>query len=137
MSNVLVKSADDFTILGLIDLEWVYAGPAQLFGSAPWWLMLDRPMNLAWAGSPPELVQRYSDALDLYQRVLEEEEVAIPDCQNGELSSLLRWSRASGAMWLHMLLPSGFICALSFPCLKLKQYVGEEPWKAAWLSNRG
>lgn len=33
--NVMVRSKDDLIITGVIDLEWVYAGPAQLFASAP------------------------------------------------------------------------------------------------------
>lgn len=36
MANVIVRSKDDLTITGVVDIEWVYAGPAQLFGSAPW-----------------------------------------------------------------------------------------------------
>jgi hypothetical protein len=35
-ANMIVKSEKDLTIVGVVDLEWVYAGPAQLFGSAPW-----------------------------------------------------------------------------------------------------
>lgn len=37
-ANMIVRSRDDLTIVEWIDLEWVYAGPAQLFGSALWWL---------------------------------------------------------------------------------------------------
>ena len=47
-ANVMVRSKDDLTITGVIDLEWVYAGPAQLFASVPWWLLLDRPVNDEW-----------------------------------------------------------------------------------------
>jgi hypothetical protein len=41
-------SEDDLTIVGVVDLEWSYIGPAQLFGSAPWWLLQDRPINEEW-----------------------------------------------------------------------------------------
>lgn len=47
-ANSMVRSKDDLTITGVIDLEWVYAGPAQLFASVPWWLLLDRPVNDEW-----------------------------------------------------------------------------------------
>lgn len=36
LANMIVRSKDDLTIVGVVDLEWSYAGPAQLFGSAPW-----------------------------------------------------------------------------------------------------
>jgi hypothetical protein len=35
--------------------------PAQLFGSAPWWLLHDRPVNEEWDfkdGNPPEATKR-------------------------------------------------------------------------------
>ena len=34
LANLIVRSADDLTVVGVMDLEWSYAGPAQLFGSA-------------------------------------------------------------------------------------------------------
>lgn len=55
--NVMVRSQHNLTIVGVVDLEWVYAGPAQLFASAPWWLLLDKPVNEEWdfvVGDPPD-----------------------------------------------------------------------------------
>jgi len=34
LANMIVRSKDDLTIVGVVDLEWSYTGPAQLFGSA-------------------------------------------------------------------------------------------------------
>ena len=46
LANLIVR--EDLTVVGVVDLEWSYIGPAQLFGSAPWWLLQDRPVNSAW-----------------------------------------------------------------------------------------
>lgn len=34
--------------MGVMDLERSYIGPAQLFGSALWWLLQDRPIVAGW-----------------------------------------------------------------------------------------
>ncbi|KAJ5358220.1 Aminoglycoside phosphotransferase [Penicillium brevicompactum] len=76
-ANMIVKSEQDLTIVGVVDLEWAYAGPAQLFGSAPWWLLHDRPVNVEWdtkGGDPPEVSTRYFDCLKIFQETLAKEE---------------------------------------------------------------
>ncbi|KAF2416547.1 hypothetical protein EJ08DRAFT_555613, partial [Tothia fuscella] len=35
LTNLIVQSGDHLTVGGVVDLEWSSAGPAQLFGSAP------------------------------------------------------------------------------------------------------
>ncbi|PYH69880.1 phosphotransferase family protein [Aspergillus vadensis CBS 113365] len=62
LANLIVRSKDDLTIVGVIYLEWSYIGPAQLFGSAPWWLLQDRPVNSAWdynGEEPPEIAASF------------------------------------------------------------------------------
>ncbi|KAJ5788919.1 Aminoglycoside phosphotransferase [Penicillium psychrosexuale] len=70
-ANMIVKSDSDLTIVGVVDLEWVYAGPAQLFGSAPWWLLHDRPVNDEWdfenSYHPPVATERYFDCLRIFK----------------------------------------------------------------------
>lgn len=130
-ANMIVRSKDDLTIVGLIDLEWVYAGPAQLFGSAPWWLLLDRPVNDEWdfeEGEAPKATDRYFKYLEIFQRVLGEEESQIRGDDKKELSELVKWSADSGAMWLHMLLSSGFFDSSSFPCMQLRRQRGVDWW---------
>ncbi|KAJ5573983.1 uncharacterized protein N7459_008410 [Penicillium hispanicum] len=132
-ANVIVKSRNDLTIVGVVDLEWVYAGPAQLFASAPWWLLLDRPINEEWdfvAGEPPDISQRYFKALEMFKRALEEEEAKLSEHITKEVSELVTWSENSGAIWLHMLLSSGFFDWFSFPCMQLRQRMGVERWRA-------
>ncbi|KAG4440783.1 hypothetical protein IFR05_003711 [Cadophora sp. M221] len=47
LANLIVKSDDDFTIVEVVDLEWSYIGPAQLFASAPWNLTDAQPETVA------------------------------------------------------------------------------------------
>jgi len=131
LANLLVRSREDLTIVGVIDLEWSYFGPAQLFGSAPWWLLMDRPTNQAWDcvdGEPTRITSRYIAKLDMFKRILEEEEAKTPGHENKEFSKLVRWSETSGAMWLHMLLLTGFNDSSSFPFTKLVQHIGIDQW---------
>lgn len=91
--NLMVRSRQDLTAIGVVDLEWSYIGPAQLFGSAPWWLLMDRPTNRAWncyKGEPTRIIARYFRYLDMFKRILEEEEARTPDYENKELSQLVR-----------------------------------------------
>ncbi|KAF9884365.1 hypothetical protein FE257_001821 [Aspergillus nanangensis] len=130
-ANVIVRSKDDLTITGVVDIEWVYAGPAQLFGSAPWWLLLDRPINDEWDfedGEAPKATDRYFECLKIFTRVLAEEEAKMTGNHQKELTDLVEWSKESGAMWLHMLLSSGFFDSPSFPCMQLRKHKGAEWW---------
>ncbi|PWY87426.1 phosphotransferase enzyme family protein [Aspergillus heteromorphus CBS 117.55] len=129
LANLIVRSREDLTVVGVVDLEWSYIGPAQLAGSAPWWLLQDRPVNSVWdckGDEPPEIAARYFKCLDLFIRILEEEEAKMPGCEDRELSGLVKWSQASGAMWLHMLISSGFNDHRSFPFTQLRQHLGPE-----------
>ncbi|KAJ5775788.1 uncharacterized protein N7511_000799 [Penicillium nucicola] len=128
-ANMIVRSKEDLTIIGVVDLEWVYAGPAQLFGSAPWWLLLDRPVNKAWDfedGKAPKATERYFKCLEIFQRVLMEEELKMSGTE--KLFELVEWSEDTGAMWLHMLLLAGFFDSLIFPFIQLRTHKGEDWW---------
>ncbi|KAH9222447.1 phosphotransferase enzyme family protein [Leptodontidium sp. 2 PMI_412] len=131
LANLIVRGKEDLTIVGVVDLEWSYIGPAQLFGSAPWWLLQDRPVNSEWdynGDKPPKIAARYFKYLKIFIRILEEEERKMPGHEEKELSNLVKWSQASGAMWLHMLLSSGFNDHRSFPFAQLRQHVGVSEW---------
>lgn len=131
LANLIVRGKNDLTVVGVVDLEWSYVGPAQLFGSAPWWLLQDRPVNSAWdckGDESPEIADRYFKYLEIFIRILEEEEAKRPEHKDRELSSLIKWSQASGAMWLHMLLSSGFNDHRSFPFMQLRRHLGPTEW---------
>jgi hypothetical protein len=131
LANLIVRGNEGLTVVRVVDLEWSYIGPAQLFGSAPWWLLQDRPVNSTWdctGDEPPGIAARYFKCLEMFIRVLEEEEAKMPDHKERELSSLVKWSKASGAMSLHMLLSSGFNDHRSFPFTQLRQHPGPTEW---------
>ncbi|PBP16941.1 hypothetical protein BUE80_DR012316 [Diplocarpon rosae] len=130
MANMIVKSEQDLTVVGVVDLEWSYVGPAQLFGSAPWWLLQDRLNNWdtdldGW--EVLEILARYQSYLEIFKRVLDEEEEKMPGAEKA-LSDLVRCSENSGAMWLHMMLSWGFNHRYSLPFSQLRLHRGEEKW---------
>lgn len=133
LANLIVRSKEDLTVVGVVDLEWSYIGPAQLFGSAPWWLLQGRPVNPEWdceGDEPPRIIAaRYSKCLEIFMRLLEEEEAKMPEHQEKELSTLVKWSQASGAMWLHMLISAGFGDDRSFPFTQLRGHIGSTEWE--------
>lgn len=45
-----------------------------------------------------------------------------------QLSEFIKWSETSGAMYVYMLLSSGFFNLLGFPCVHLKECVGVGWW---------
>ncbi|KAK0709057.1 hypothetical protein B0T26DRAFT_742651 [Lasiosphaeria miniovina] len=138
LANLMARSRRDLNVVGVVDLEWSYVGPAQLLGSAPWWLLMDRPTSQAWdcdgdgddddTGEPAHITGRYFRYLGIFKRVLGEEEAKTPGHENRKLSSLIQWSQESSAMWFHMLLLTGFNDRCSFPFTKLVQHVGEDEW---------
>lgn len=136
LGNLLVRSKDDLTVVGVVDLEWSYVGPAQLFGSAPWWLLQDRLNNYNVpdgdegdkGDETAAIVNRYLRHLTIFQRVLAEEEEKAPG-QGKELSDLVRWPVGSGAMWLHMVLSWGFNDPKVLPFAQLIQHIGPEKWR--------
>lgn len=132
LANLIFRNDKDFTVVGVVDLEWSYVGPAQLCASAPWWLLQDRPINPEWDcddNQPPDIAARYFRYLEIYKRVLEEEEAKRPSHEKKDFFSLVRWSEDSGAMWLHMLLSCGFNDTYSFPFTQFRQHVGIDKWK--------
>ncbi|KAJ5496260.1 hypothetical protein N7463_008247 [Penicillium fimorum] len=132
LANLIVRSKKDLTIVKAVDLEWSYVGPTQLFGSAPWWLLQDRPVNSTWDyddnDKPPKIAARYFRCLEVFMCVLQEEEAKMQEYQERELSNLVKWSQDSGTMWFHMLISSGFNDQRSFPFTQLRQHIGEDEW---------
>ncbi|TLD27959.1 phosphotransferase enzyme family protein [Venturia nashicola] len=132
LSNILVRTEDDLTIVGVVDLEWSYAGPAQLAASP--WLLLNSRLNLydlefeAEAEASAVILDRYLKHLEIYKRVLGEEEERMPDIHDKGMSSLIEWSESSGALWFHMLLHSGFNYVSSIPFAQVRKHIGDRRW---------
>ncbi|TAQ90749.1 hypothetical protein B7494_g929 [Chlorociboria aeruginascens] len=100
LANLIVRSKEDLTVVGVVDLEWSYIGPAQLIAA------------------------RYFKYLEIFIHILEEEEAKMPGHKKRELSNLVKWSQTSGVMWLHLLLLSGFNNQRSFPFTQLRRHLG-------------
>lgn len=77
---------------------------------------------------PPKIAARYFKCLEIFIHILEEEEAKMPGHQERELSSLVKWSQASGATWLHMLLSSDLNDHRIFPFTQLRRHVGATEW---------
>ncbi|KUL81893.1 hypothetical protein ZTR_09525 [Talaromyces verruculosus] len=133
LANLIVRSHHDLTIIGVVDLEWSYAGPAQLAAS-PWWLLQSRltlydlELEEEEAKKSATILDRYLKYLDIFIRVLKQEERSLTTSQS-TLSTLIEWSRESGAMWLHMLLHTGFNYVSSIPFVKLREHIGLNKWQ--------
>lgn len=133
LANLIVRSHHDLTIVGVVDLEWSYAGPAQLAAS-PWWLLqarltlYDLELEEEEAKKSATILDRYLKYLDIFIRVLKQEERSLTTSQS-TLSTLVEWSRESGAMWLHMLLHTGFNYVSSIPFVKLREHIGLMKWQ--------
>ncbi len=135
LSNIMVKSEDNLTIVGLFDLEWTYSGPPQMAAS-PWWL-LDERLNLYDIGGDggPEglsaITERYFEHLEIYKRVLKEEERTMPGLHDRTMSSLIDWSEKTKALWFHMVLHTGFNYPSSISIIDWGEGTGEE-WLDRW-----
>ncbi len=131
MPNVLFRSEEDLTPVGVVDWEWSYVGPAQLAGSAPWWLLQARAIDWDTAEDDEtvdEATSRFLRNLEMYKSVLEEEEKKMLPGGETPLSDLVKRSQASGSMWLHMVLTYGFTNFSSAPYVALRRHVGEDKW---------
>ncbi|KAH7305149.1 kinase-like domain-containing protein [Rhexocercosporidium sp. MPI-PUGE-AT-0058] len=85
-ANMIVNNTQDLKIIAVIDWEWSYVGPHQLFWSPP----------------------RY---LEMFMRILEEEEgKALGDNMLAEErpSTLMRRCKTEGWMWFHHIIWEGF-----------------------------
>lgn len=128
---MIVRGEDDPTIVGIVDFEWSYAGPAQLFGSATWWLLGTRLNNVDTFSDDDhhKILTRFTNHLRLFRHVISEEEERMSGKQGKRLSGLVGWSETSGAMWLHILLSCGFNHPQSLPFTQLQRHIGSEAWE--------
>ncbi|KAJ2985237.1 hypothetical protein NUW58_g5643 [Xylaria curta] len=120
-ANMIVNNEQDLKIIAVIDWEWSYAAPAQLVHSTPSWLLIESPN--AWS-SVDERLARFNKHLELYTRILEEEEQKVlgNDVREDERpSALLRECQKQGRQWFHFILLRGFNGPSCVPFLKLRE----------------
>ncbi len=113
---MLVNNEKELKIVGVVDLEWSYIGPAQLLATAPWWILQERPN--AW-GPSVERRDMFLKYLNKFTHILEEEENSVPPDERQGLSALVKRSEETGAMWYHMVLRGSLIYYTDFPCVEL------------------
>jgi hypothetical protein len=129
-ANMLVNNSQELKIVGVVDLEWSYAGPAQLLATAPWWLLQERPGVWIHTTERREMFLRHWTR---FKHILEEEEARVrPD---GRLSALVKRSEEDGTMWYHMVLRGFFIAYDDFPSVELKDSTPDWEERAAEVSE--
>ncbi|KAI8946441.1 hypothetical protein F4801DRAFT_61795 [Xylaria longipes] len=120
-ANMIVNNKEDLKIIAVIDWEWSYAAPAQVVHSTPSWLLIESPN--AWP-SVDERLARFNQHLELYTRILEEEEQKVlgNDIREDEKpSALLRECQKQGRQWFHFILLRGFNGPSCVPFVKLRE----------------
>jgi len=102
-------NSETLEIIGMLDVEWTYAGPYQFLYSPPSWLILQNPTS--WTSSSEAL---YQQKFLVFLRSLEEEEVQ-QEIEMGsnvrsdeKLSYLMRQSMEDGKFWFNELLRESF-----------------------------
>lgn len=118
-TNMIVNNEHDLKVVAVIDWEWSYTAPAQLVNSTPTWLVIESPN--AW-GSVDERLARFNKHLELYTRVLEEEELKIlGDGVDQKPSTILRACQKAGRQWFHFIILRGFNGPTCVPFVKLRE----------------
>ncbi|KAF2756790.1 hypothetical protein EJ05DRAFT_539672 [Pseudovirgaria hyperparasitica] len=112
--NMIVNNAKDLKIIAVIDWEWTYAAPYQMFCSAPRWFLIKPPMF--WTAPNGSEYERYNACLEIFLEELEQEESdrykVTPQLEPlNRLSGLMRKSMTDGRFWFHELIYDCFTVA--------------------------
>jgi hypothetical protein len=105
--NMIVNNATDLRIVAVLDWEWAYAAPYQMFASPPRWLLIQKPID--WEKPYGSQFQRYQACLGIFLSELEQEENKRPKVQQSveperRLSTSMRKSLSDGKFWFHELI---------------------------------
>lgn len=125
-TNMIVNNEKDLKIIAVIDWEWSYTAPAQIVGSTPSWLLIESPN--AWPYIDRRFA-RFQKHLELYSRILEEEEqkvLGLNVLEDEKPSALLRECQKQGRQWFHLLLLRDFNGPDCVPFVKLQE--ATEDW---------
>ncbi|KAK7418114.1 hypothetical protein QQZ08_011369 [Neonectria magnoliae] len=120
-TNMIVNNEQDLKVVAVIDWEWSYTAPTQLVDSTPTWLVIESPN--AWT-SVDERLARYNKHLELYTRLLEEEEPKILGdgvAEDQKASAMLRACQKDGRQWFHFIILRGFNGPTCVPFAKLRE----------------
>ena len=112
---MLVNNEQELKIVGVLDVEWSYVGPAQL-ATIPWWLLQERPESWDFTIERRDFFLEY---LDKFQRILKEEEALMCPGPAHPPSGLIKRSADDGSIWLHMILRGAFNAHDDFAAVQL------------------
>lgn len=118
-TSMIVNNEKDLKIVAVIDWEWSYTAPAQIVGSTPSWLLIET--SNAWPSIDGRFA-RFQRHLELYSRILEEEEqkvLGVDVLEDEKPSVLLRECQKQGRQWFHLLLLRGLNGPDCVPFVKL------------------
>lgn len=122
LANMIVNNEEDLKIVAVIDWEWSYAGPTQLFWSPPRWLLMEQPD--LWEADGDERLERYKHCMSLYLSILECEEEdfgdLVADLQSTP-SVLMRQQWQDGKGWFHQVLLGSFHDPSDIPYRELRR----------------
>ncbi|KAF7546380.1 hypothetical protein G7046_g9317 [Stylonectria norvegica] len=134
-TNMIVNNEQDLKVIAVLDWEWSYTAPAQLVDSTPTWLLIESPH--VWA-SVDDRLARFNAHLELYTRLLEEEELKMLGediAQDQKPSTALRASQEDGRQWFHLLILRGFNGPTCVPFVKLREATSDWDELAAAISE--
>jgi hypothetical protein len=125
---MIVNNAQDLMIVSVIDWEWSYIGPHQFFWYPPRWLLMETPNIRNVDEFYEQQLTRYGRYLEMFVRILEEEEEKTP---GGNVlvekrgSMLMREYKTGGWMWFHHIIWGGFNGPTKVPFQQLQASVPE------------
>lgn len=131
----MVNNSEDLQIMAVVDWEWSYAGPQELFWSPPLWLLGEHP--ICWEnGVDDTRLSRYHHNLDILIKVMQEEEAKIltstPDCLP---SVLLRNQQQDGSFWFYHIMHEAYNGPTTVPSRHLRAAVPDFDELAAAVSK--
>lgn len=134
-ANMIVNNATDLKIVAVLDWEWSYAGPQQIFWSPPFWLILSPPTE--WSKCD-ERLERYESNLTIYQSILEEEEKAFgyDSSIRDAPSAIVRRAKETGRSWFHQIIQRAFNGPTNVPFYKFKEIWEEFALLAEMIPSR-
>ncbi|OAA53088.1 Protein kinase-like domain protein [Cordyceps fumosorosea ARSEF 2679] len=74
--NILLDA--NLQVVGVVDWEFCYVGPAGFVSEPPWWLLLEKPEY--WADGIEEWIRMFDDRLQIFLKVMEECEARSREC---------------------------------------------------------
>lgn len=102
-ANVLIIDSGpngEVGVAAVIDWEFTYAAPAQFVLDPPWWLLFETP-EMWWPSGVDEWSKAYGLQLEIWLKVMEEQEKGAAFLDGVPLSAHMRESWETGRFWLN------------------------------------